>query len=137
MPTPPPPLATAAPTLPSREEVLAGLESSNKVYISAFRSGDIGLLRTVYMGEALAYYEDSMRKMLARGERQDNQLVQTELIDIQVTSPTKATVRTRERWSFKVVGPSNPTFFNYSEYYELTKVGGSWLVSVNTFQQIP
>jgi hypothetical protein len=123
--------------LPSRDEVVAGLNNSNQVYIAAFRNGDINALRTVFMADALAYYEDSMRKMLARNERQENQLLLTDVQDVQILNATRANVRTRERWSYKVVGPSAAMIYNYSEYYELTKVGNTWFVSLNTFQQIP
>jgi hypothetical protein len=146
--TAPPPSTTAVPptaapppppALPSRNEVLAGLDRSNNVYIRAFFEGDIALLRTAFTGDALAYYEDSMRRMLARFQRQDNQLLQSETLDVQITGADRAVVRTRERWLFRPNGPGAgaPETHTYNEYYELIKIGQTWFVSVNTFQQVP
>jgi serine/threonine-protein kinase len=133
-----PPTAVVAPPLPGRAELQAALENSNRVYVTAFRTGDLALLRTVFTGEALAYYEDNMRQMLARNERRETQVLQADYIEVTPVSPTRATVRTRERWSSKVVGSTAAaTVTTYNEYYELTKVGNTWLVSVNTFTVVP
>ena len=58
--------------------------------------------------------------------------------DVQIVDATHANAKTRERWSYKVVGsPAAAVITTYDEYYELVKTGSAWLVSVNTFQKVP
>ncbi len=118
--------------------MLAAIDKSNQVYVAAYRSGDINSLSTVFGGDALAYYQADMRKMLNANQRQDNALLQTDTQDVQIVDATHANAHTRERWSYKVVGSAAaPLITTYDEYYELTKTGNAWLVTVNTFQKVP
>jgi hypothetical protein len=132
-----PPPATAAPALPSQSEIQAAVDNSNKVYIAAYRNGDINALSSVFTGDALAYYKDDMQKMLNANQRQDNGLLSSSTTNFQAVDATHAKIRTRERWSYRVVGSSAAAIITtYDEYYELVKVNGTWLVSVNTFNKV-
>ena len=121
-----------------RDDVLKAVGHSNAAYAHAFQTGDMTELRKASTGMALAYYEDSMKRMLVRNERLEAQLLEVEVLEIKFSSPNLAVVSTRERWRVSRTDArgqvlSTQTYLDDYEY-ELSRIEGLWLVSSLTFE---
>jgi len=125
---------SATPTA-DEQEVLEALDYANQIDVQAFREGNAELLKAAFTGAALSYYEARLGEMLARGERQENRLISSQVKSFQFVSADRAKVTTEERWHFKPVGPNatGEGEYDFIEYYELVKLNGTWYVAVNEF----
>ncbi|MEZ4480790.1 MAG: serine/threonine-protein kinase [Dehalococcoidia bacterium] len=134
----PTPVLQGFPTIPlpgtsPERELIDAVNRNGPAYSAAINRRDESYLETVFTGEALEQYRADVVTERARAVPSQNTLLSIALVELTMTGPASANVKTLESWRFQA-GNSCSEFF-YDEFYQLALIDGSWFVATNQFTQ--
>ena len=130
----PTPVLQGFPTIPlpgtsPEREVIDAVNRNGPAYSAAINRRDESYLETVFTGEALDQYKADVVTERARAVPSQNTLLSIALVDLTMTGPASANVKTLESWRFQTENSCGE--FVYDEVYQLALIYGSWFIATH------
>ncbi|MGD9933487.1 MAG: serine/threonine-protein kinase [Dehalococcoidia bacterium] len=134
----PTPVLQGFPTIPlpatsPEREVIDAINRNGPAYSAAINRRDESLLMTVFTGAALDKYAADVAAERQKPVPSQNTLLAISLVELTVTGPTSANVKTLETWRFQ--SGNSCSEIVYDEFYQLALIDGSWFIATNQFTQ--